>query len=210
MGGVRTLGTDAFTHIVDDLAHRYSSSFTREEVQARVDAARAEIEPVTRHPEFLEVLVSKHARDHLLSAARASGRPSAPVPEILFVCVHNTARSQMAAAIAEHLSQGRVHVRSAGRELGQPLHPDVVAVLAEHGIPLEHPYPSGLSNDVVHAADVIVDMGCDLPEMAGRRTLAWDVADPHGAPVEQLRAVRDDLERRVRSLLVELGVPVRD
>lgn len=199
---------DTYAHIVDDLAHRYSDTFTRAEVQARVDAARAEIEPVTRHPEFLQVLVLKHARDHLLSAAHQEGRIAKGVPEVLFVCEHNAGRSQMAAALAEHLSGGHVHVRSAGRQPTGVVNPVVIDALHEVGIDLRHAYPSGLQDDVVHAADIVVDMGCQLPEYPAKRHIPWEVPDPFGQPIEVVRRIRDDIETRVRGLLVELGVPL--
>lgn len=198
---------DTYAHIVDDLAHRYADTFTRAEVQARVDDARAELEPVTRHPEFLQILVLKHARDHLMSAAHQEGRIAKEVPEILFVCEHNAGRSQMAAAFAEWLSGGHVHVRSAGRNPLGVLNPAVVEALHEVGIDLRHAYPSGLRHDVLNAADVVVDMGCEAPGYTAKRHIAWDVRDPYDQPIEVVREVRDDIEQRVRGLLAELGVP---
>ncbi|GAB3698026.1 arsenate-mycothiol transferase ArsC [Mariniluteicoccus flavus] len=203
---MKTPTAASYAHVVEDLAERYADTFDRDEVAAAVEEARAAIEPTAKHPDFLEVLVAKHARDHLLARARHDGRVAKVVPEVLFVCVHNTGRSQMAAAIAEHLAGEHVHVRSAGLQPGSGLNPVVVEALAEVGINLDHAYPSGRAGDVVHAADVVVDMGADLPEMVGRRVVEWDVADPDHQPLAVVRKIRDDLQARVAGLLEELGV----
>lgn len=197
-----------YAHIVDELHDRWSDTFGRDEVERAVMDAREAVEPTAKVPDHLVVLVAKHARDHLLARARHDGRVVKAVPEILFVCVHNTGRSQMAAAIAAHLAGQHVHVRSAGLQPGTVLNPVVVEALAEVGVALDHPYPAGNAHDVVHAADVVVDMGADLPAMAGRRTVDWDVADPDHQPLEVVRGIRDDLVRRVTALLRELDVAV--
>ena len=114
----------------------------------------------------------------------------------------------MAAALAEHLSGGRVHVRCAGSQPADHLNPQVVAVLAERGIDLTEAYPKPLTDDVVRAADVIVTMGCGdaCPVYPGKRYEDWDVADPAGATLDQVRLIREDLQTRVSNLLRELGI----
>lgn len=198
-----------FERLIDDLHYRYEDTFDRAEVADVVARARAEMEPTSRHPEFLPVLVEHYTRDHLLARARADGRVARATAEILFVCVHNEGRSQMAAALARHLSEGHVHVRSAGLHPTGRLNPTVVEALRERGVDLDHPYPTGLADDIVHAADVVVRMGCEVPGLAGRRDLDWDVADPHDRDLDDVRAIRDDLERRIVALLHDLDVPVR-
>jgi len=130
------------------------------------------------------------------------------VPEILFVCVHNAGRSQMAAALAEHLSGGKVHVRSAGSMPTDQVNPLAVQVLAERGINLTESYPKPLTDLAVRAADVIITMGCGdtCPFYPGKRYEDWDVADPHGQDIETVRDIRDDLQRRVSALLRSLGI----
>lgn len=192
--------------IIDDLAERYGMTFDRSEIADAVDEARAAIEPVAKHPDFLAVLIEKHAREHLLAVARHDGRMVKSVPEVLFVCEHNTGRSQMAAAIAQHLAGDQLHVRSAGRRPGTRLNPEVVTVLSEIGIDLTHPYPAGRAGDVVHAADVVVDMGAELDDLGGRRVVAWQITDPDHQPLETVRAIRDEVFERVSALLDELGV----
>ncbi|WP_168582947.1 arsenate-mycothiol transferase ArsC [Gephyromycinifex aptenodytis] len=200
---------DLFDRITDELAYRYEGTFSRSEVTSQVMRSRAELEPTSRHPEFLPVLVEKHARDQLLASASAQGRLAKATPEILFVCVHNEGRSQMAAALAEHLSEGRVHVRSAGAHPTGIINPLVVEALRERGIELEHAYPTALSGDILQASDVVVRMGTTLDASPGYRSLDWDVADPQHQPLDVVRAIRDDLEERVIELLQDLDIPVR-
>lgn len=130
------------------------------------------------------------------------------MPELLFVCVQNAGRSQTAAALAYHLSGGRVHVRSAGSAPADQINPAAVQVLAERGITLTEAYPKPLTNDVVHAADVIITMGCGdtCPIYPGKRYLDWDVADPLDQPLDRVRDIRDDLQARVTHLLRDLNL----
>ena len=129
---------------------------------------------------YLPILVARHAKEQLTSAAQAEGRIAKTVPELLFVCVHNAGRSQMAAALAEHLSARRVHVRSAGSAPAGEVNPVVIQVLAERGITLAVPYPKPLSDNVVRAADVIITMGCGdaCPIFPGKRYEDWAVRRP--------------------------------
>jgi len=112
----------------------------------------------------------------------------------------------MAAALAKHLSAGKVHVRSAGSQPDQQINPLTIQVLAERGIELTEAFPKPLTDDVVHAADVIVTMGCGdaCPVFPGKRYEDWDVADPAGQPSEVVRAIRDDIQARVTTLLGEI------
>lgn len=122
------------------------------------------------------------------------------IPEALFVCVHNAGRSQMAAALLAHHAGGRVHVRSAGFTPADEVNPAVVAVMAEVGLDLSAEFPKPLTTDAVDAADVVITMGCGhaCPIYTGKRYLDWDLPDPAGLPVEGVRPIREDIERRVR------------
>jgi protein-tyrosine-phosphatase len=128
------------------------------------------------------------------------------VPEVLFVCVHNAGRSQMAAALLDHHAAGAVRVRSAGSAPAAEVNPAVRAVMAELGIDLSREFPKPLTEDAVHAADVVVGMGCGdaCPVYPGKRYLTWELTDPAGRSVEQVRLVRDEIDQRVRALLAEL------
>ena len=128
------------------------------------------------------------------------------VPEVLFVCVHNAGRSQMAAALLDHYAEGRIHVRSAGSTPAHEINPAVITVMEELGVDLSKEFPKPLTTEVVEAADVVVTMGCGdaCPIFPGKRYLDWDLPDPHGQPVKQVRPIRDEIKRRVRALADEL------
>jgi arsenate reductase len=129
-----------------------------------------------------------------------------PVPEVLFVCVHNAGRSQMAAALLDHHAQGRVRVRSAGSAPAADVNPAVVAAMAELGIDISKELPKRLTDDAARAADVLITMGCGdaCPVYPGKRYLDWQVRDPAGHSVGEVRAIRADIDARVRALLAEL------
>ncbi len=131
--------------------------------------------------------------------------------EVLFVCVHNTGRSQMAAALLDHHGCSRVRARSAGTAPALAVHPAIVAVMAELGIDLSRAIPTLLTDDALQAATVIVTMGCGdtLPIYPGTRCLDWDLDDPTGKTLEQIRPLRDAIDARVRALLYSLGVAAR-
>ncbi len=134
------------------------------------------------------------------------------VPEVLFVCVHNAGRSQMAAALLDHHAQGRVQVRSAGSHPADQVNPAAVAAMDEMGVDMSKEFPKPLTDEVVQAADVVVTMGCGdaCPVFPGKRYLDWELTDPAGRSVDEVRAIRDEIDARVRDLLAELeGVPGR-
>jgi protein-tyrosine-phosphatase len=128
------------------------------------------------------------------------------VPEVLFVCVHNAGRSQMAAALLDHHAQGRVHVRSAGSTPASEINPAVREVMSELGLDLSGEFPKPLTTEVVEGADVVITMGCGeaCPVFPGKRYLDWTLTDPAGKPVDEVRAIRDDIDVRVEGLLAEL------
>ncbi|MEX0816727.1 MAG: arsenate reductase ArsC [Gaiellales bacterium] len=127
-------------------------------------------------------------------------------PSVLFVCVHNAGRSQMAAALLERHAGGRVHVRSAGSDPAEELNPAVVEALAEVGIDISTEVPKGLTDEVVREADAVVTMGCGdaCPVYPGKRYLDWELEDPAGKSLEDVRRIRDEIDRRVRTLADEL------
>lgn len=204
--GTGARSTDPFTAIVDDLTYSYDGVFAPESVAAAVEAARQALEPTSTVQTYLPVLVARQAREQLMAAAQADGRIAKVVPEIVFVCVHNAGRSQMAAALTEHLSARRVHVRSAGSAPDREVNPVVVEVLAERGISLATAYPKPLSDAVIRAADVIITMGCGdaCPILPGKRYEDWEVPDPAGQPIDVVRDIRDDIQARVTTLLRQI------
>ena len=131
---------------------------------------------------------------------------SAKRPVVLFVCVHNAGRSQMAAALLERYAEGRVDVRSAGSEPADQINPAVVEVMAEEGLDISKEFPKMLTDGVVQEADVVITMGCGdaCPFYPGKRYEDWDLTDPAGKVVEEVRPIRDEIDRRVRELADEL------
>ena len=192
--------------LVDDLGYSYQGVFDTDVIAKTVHAAWDLLEPHATVRDYLPVLVARQAREQLMATAQAEGRVAKKVPELLFVCVHNAGRSQMAAALAEHLSARRVHVRSAGSAPTGEINPVVIQALEERGITLGVAYPKPLSDSVLRAADVIVTMGCGdaCPYYPGKRYEDWEVADPAGQPIEVVRQIRDDIQARVTTLLREI------
>jgi arsenate reductase len=145
-----------------------------------------------------------------MGAPGVCGAAAAAVPSVLFVCVHNAGRSQMAAGFARALGGERLRVRSAGSEPGERVNPAAVAAMQEVGIDIADAEPRLLTVDDVRAADAVVTMGCGdaCPVLPGTTYEDWALPDPAGLPLEQVRPVRDEIDRRVRELLDRLGVPV--
>lgn len=127
-------------------------------------------------------------------------------PVVLFVCAHNAGRSQMAAALLHHHAQGTVTVRSAGPTPGKAINPAVAQVMTEIGLDLSQELPKLLTKDAVEAADVVITMGCAdaCPHVPGKRFLDWELADASGKTVDEIRPIRDEIDRRVQTLLAEL------
>ena len=128
-------------------------------------------------------------------------------PEVLFVCVHNAGRSQMAAALLEHHAAGRVVVRSAGSAPADAVNPVAAEALREVGLDLVDARPKRLTTDAVEASDVVITMGCGdaCPVFPGKRYLDWQLDDPAGQPIDVVRRIRDDIDRRVQALLAEIA-----
>jgi arsenate reductase (thioredoxin) len=127
-------------------------------------------------------------------------------PAVLFLCVHNAGRSLAARVLLDHYAEGRVDVFSAGSEPGDQLNPSVVAVLRERGLDPSQEFPKLLTAETAQAADVIVTMGCGdtCPVYPGKRYLDWELEDPAGKPIDAVRPIVEEIDRRVRGLLNEL------
>ena len=127
-------------------------------------------------------------------------------PVVLFLCVHNSGRSVAGRMLLEHYAQGRVEVLSAGSEPADQLNPSIVAVLAERGLDATGEVPKPVTDEMARAADVVVTMGCGdaCPIYPGTRVVDWELTDPAGRPVDEVRPIVDDIDRRVQALLEEL------
>ncbi len=131
------------------------------------------------------------------------------IPEVLFVCTHNAGRSQMAAALLDHLAAGRVRVSSAGSQPARQLNPAVVRAMAELGLDISREHPRPLTTGQVEAADIVITMGCGdaCPVYPGQRCLDWDLPDPAGLGIDAIRPIRDSIRQRVLALLSEIDWP---
>lgn len=129
-------------------------------------------------------------------------------PTVLFVCVHNAGRSQMAAGFLRALAGDRVEVLSAGSEPKDQLNPIAVDAMAEVGIDIAGSTPKILTTEAVKDSDVVITMGCGdtCPIFPGKRYEDWELTDPAGRPIEEVRPIRDEIKRRVQGLLAELDV----
>jgi len=125
---------------------------------------------------------------------------------VLFVCLHNAGRSQMSAALLERGADGRHTALSAGTTPADHVHPEVVDVMRELDIDLADRRPRLLTSELAERADIIVTMGCgdQCPYVPGRRYIDWDLPDPKGKPLAEVRAIRDDIKQRVEAMIGEL------
>jgi arsenate reductase (thioredoxin) len=125
---------------------------------------------------------------------------------VLFLCIHNAGRSLAARVLLDHYAEGRVRVESAGSEPGDHLNPSVMTILQERGLDPSQEFPKPLTDEAAQMADVIVTMGCGdtCPVYAGKRYLDWELDDPVGKSVDEVRPIVNEIDRRVRALLREL------
>jgi arsenate reductase (thioredoxin) len=130
------------------------------------------------------------------------------IPSVLFLCVHNAGRSQMAAGWLRHLAGDRVGVYSGGSEPASQINPAAIAAMAEVGIDIRNEYPKRWTDEIVRAADVVVTMGCGdaCPFFPGKRYEDWELDDPAGLGLAEVRLIRDEIRRRVEALMASLQV----
>jgi arsenate reductase (thioredoxin) len=128
------------------------------------------------------------------------------VARVLFVCLHNAGRSQMSKALFDRAAAGRHESESAGTTPADRVHPEVVEAMREVGVDLVGARPRRLERKMAERADVVVTMGCgdECPYVPGKRYLDWDLPDPKGLPLDEVRAIRDEIARRVEALATEL------
>ena len=191
------------------LADEFRGVFSRETVTRYVEDSYEQIgDRPTVGPNFLPVIIERFAREQLWAVAQADGRIEKSLPEVLFVCEHNAGRSQIAACLAHHLSNGWVAVRSAGSHPDERIDPVVVQAMAEIGLDVSAEFPKPLTDAVVRAADVVVTLGCGdaCAVYPGKRYQDWPVADPAGQPLEVVRGIRYDIYHHVWEL-IEMLVP---
>ena len=132
---------------------------------------------------------------------------TAEKPTVLFVCVHNAGRSQMASGFLQHLAGEQIEVLSAGSHPADEVNPVAVQAMSEKGIDISREVPKLLADSAVREADVVITMGCGdaCPFYPGKRYEDWELDDPAGQDVEQVRRIRDEIEARIRALIADLA-----
>lgn len=190
---------------VEGLVDEFRGVFSRETIVRYVDESLQDL-PAARFCDFIPVLMHRFARERLRALGQAEGTIAKDVPEVLIVCVQNSGRSQMAAALLHQRAAGLVHVRSAGSDPAERIHPSVVRAMEEIGVDLSHEFPKPVTDEVVRAADAVITMGCGeaCPIYPGKRYEDWEVEDPAGKSLEEVRAIRNEIDRRVADLLKTL------
>jgi arsenate reductase len=194
---------------LESLRAEFAGTFSPETVE-RYMAESLEALGGARLKNFVPLFCSRFARERLRALGQVEGSIAKDVPEVLFVCVQNAGRSQMAAALLDHLAEGRVHVRSAGSAPADQVNPAVITVMSELGIDVSNEFPKPMTDEVVKAADAVITMGCGdaCPIYPGKRYEDWEVDDPAEADLDGVRKIRDDIAGRVRLLLAEVTAPV--
>lgn len=155
---------------------------------------------------FLPLLAERFSRQRLRALARVEGLHTDGKPVVLFLCTHNAGRSQMALGFFQALTGDRAVAWSGGSEPGLEVNPAAITAMAERGIDIAHEFPKPWTDETVRAADVVITMGCGdaCPIFPGKRYESWELDDPHDQDLDTVRRIRDELERRVRTLISSL------
>ncbi|MGA8246851.1 MAG: arsenate reductase ArsC [Nocardioides sp.] len=195
----------AATRLADDFAGTYGPETIERFLLSSYDefADRATV------VNFLPLLAERFARQRLQALARVEGVHSDGRPVVLFLCTHNAGRSQMALGFFNHHAGDAAVAWSGGSEPASGVNPAAVAAMAERGIDISGEFPKPWTDEVVRAADVVITMGCGdaCPIFPGKRYEEWTLADPAGLDLDDVRPIRDEVERRVLALLEQLHVP---
>lgn len=198
--------TEVLHRISERLSERFAGVFAAETVERYVFESYTALARTAKVTTHLPATTEHFASDRLAALAKSKGATASAAPEVLFVCVQNAGRSQMAAALLTMESKGRIRVRSAGSMPAAELDPAVVAAMDEMGLDLTRNYPKPLTDDVVRASDIVITMGCgdSCPIYPGKRYEDWELADPSGEPLAQVRDIRDAIHERVKVLSTSL------
>jgi protein-tyrosine-phosphatase len=194
-----------------NLAREFDGTFGTETIERFLYSSYDEFAGRAVVLNYLPLLAERFARQRLRALAKVEGKHHTGTPVVLFLCTHNAGRSQMALGFFQHLADNRAIAWSGGSEPALQVNHAAVAAMRERGIDISGEYPKPWTDEVVRAADVVVTMGCGdaCPVFPGRRYEDWDLDDPAGLDLADLRPIRDDIERRVRHLLAEITVPTR-
>jgi arsenate reductase len=193
------------------LAEQFAGMFGAETVERFLHTSFDQFADRATIPTFLPLMAERFARQRLRALAKIEGLHDDGKPTVLFLCTHNAGRSQMALGFFTHLAADAAVAWSGGSEPGVEVNPAAVAAMRERGIDISGEFPKPWTDETVRAADVVITMGCGdaCPIFPGKRYEEWVLDDPAGLDLPAVRPLRDEIERRVRALLDELGVPAR-
>ncbi|MFM2181569.1 MAG: hypothetical protein RIR54_863 [Actinomycetota bacterium] len=202
--------SEIIEHSVSQLARKYAGKFDESEIRPVVKESYDSFSDAKVRT-FIPVFTTRYADDRLRAQAKVRGLITDAPPSVLFVCVHNAGRSQMAAGWLRHLSRGKIEVYSGGSLPGKDLNAAAVEAMREVGIDIASEFPKPFAVEIVQSADVVITMGCGdtCPIFPGKRYEDWALDDPAGLGVEAVRPIRDEIKRRVESLISDLAVVVK-
>jgi protein-tyrosine-phosphatase len=195
---------------VDQLCSEFDGRFDRSQIESLMNDSVARLAENAKVTDFLPLLAQRFTRERLRAMIRARGDETAGIRDVVFVSLSGGGRGQIAAALTAKLSERRVSVHSAGTAVHAAIDPQVRTVIGELGLDPSDEFARPVTDEVLRGADVIVTMGHSVGDIAipeGVRHEDWRIGDPMGAPIEEVRRVRADIEYRVRALLSELGLP---
>jgi protein-tyrosine-phosphatase len=193
------------------LAREFSGVFGQETIERFLHTSFDQFASTATVPTFLPLMGERFARQRLRALAKVEGLHDDGKPTVLFLCTHNAGRSQMAMGFFTHLAGDAAVAWSGGSEPGNTLNPAAVEAMNERGIDISREFPKPWTDEIVRAADVVITMGCGdaCPIFPGKRYEEWDLPDPAGQDIAAVRPIRDEIERRVRTLLGQLGVTAK-
>ena len=195
-----------------NLQREFAEVFGVETIERFLHSSYDEFAGNAKIVKFLPLLAERFARQRLRALAKVEGLSHDERPTVLFLCTHNAGRSQMALGFFTHFAGEQAVAWSGGSEPASEVNPAAVAAMAEVGIDISSEFPKPWTDEVVQAADVVITMGCGdaCPVFPGRRYEEWKLEDPAGLDLAATRPIRDDIERRVRELLSDIGAtPLR-
>jgi protein-tyrosine-phosphatase len=194
-------------HAAANLQEEFRGTFGVETIELYLASSLLALQ-AARIKNFVPLFSERFARQRLRALARVEGKVTGGEPSVLFLCVHNAGRSQMAAAWAKSLGGDRLEVFSGGSDPASGVNPAAVELMAEVGIDIRAEFPKPWTDEIIQAADVVITMGCGdaCPIFPNKRYEDWEVPDPAGLEVADVRPIRDEIESRVKGLLEQLGV----
>jgi protein-tyrosine-phosphatase len=189
-----------------NLRAHFAGTISPETIELFLETSYDQFAERARFTHFLPLIAERSARQRLTALARLEGKADEGVPIVLFLCVHNAGRSQMALGWFNRLADGRAIGWSGGSEPSSEINPSVVEAMREVGIDVAGEYPKPWTDEILRAADVVVTMGCGdaCPIFPGKRYEDWQLDDPAGRGLDEVRPIRDAIGERVRGLLASL------